>query len=156
MRTNQLIVWLAVICGFGFLSFSVEPDQPPRGDASAPTQVSNVSIFFGTAKVVSLEQLKTNALDTLLQKGHKVPDLAECGITVSVQGAQAGCSVMFFDRGKKWQYLVRYNARGQIAQVWQGEMRHGTVGPNDPKPRVPSGAVKVSPPDSKDQGHKGR
>lgn len=156
MRTNQIVVWLFVTFGFAFLVLSTESDQPLRGKASVPSQVSNVSIFFGTSKVLSLEELKRCTLRTLLAKGHKVPDSAECGISVSVQGPQAGCSVMFFDLDKKWQYLVRYNALGQVAEVWQGEMRHGTVGPNDPKPRVPSGAVKVSPPDSENQEQKGR
>ncbi len=156
MRTNQVIVCLVLAVGLVSLSFSTESDQPLSGDAPAPARLSNVSIFFGTSKVASLEELKKNALSTLLQKGHKVPNSAECGISVGVQGPQAGCSVMFFDTGKKWQYLVRYNALGQVAQVWQGEIRHGTVGPNDPKPTVPSGAVKVSPPDSKNQGQKGR
>jgi hypothetical protein len=156
MRTHQVIFWLVLLLGLAFLSLSGESDKPANGKAAAAVQVTNISIFFGTSKVVSLEELRRSATTTLGTKGHKVPDSAECGISITVQGPQAGCSVMFFDLEKKWQYLVRYNALGQVAEVWQGEMRHGTVGPNDPKPTVPAGAVKVDPPATQDQDQRSR
>jgi hypothetical protein len=52
---------------------------------------------------------------------------------------------MFWDLEAKWKYQVEFNSQGEVSEIWAGPMRHGTVGPNDPLPKVPEGGVKVKP-----------
>jgi hypothetical protein len=124
--------------------------QVTNSRAGNPGEQSNgggteVSVFSGTTRAMTVEELRTNALEVLRVKGYTVPRSARCAINVKVQGGDAGCAVMFFDLEMKRQYLVTFDASGRASEVWGGAMHHGTVGPNDPRPTVPEGAVKVKP-----------
>jgi hypothetical protein len=115
--------------------------QPPLGSVS--NTVPKVSVFFGTNQVMGIEALRTNAVALLQAKGYKVPVSAQCVVNVVTEGPLAGCAVLFFDMANRTHYEVDFNARGQVTQAWGGPIRHYTVGPNDPLPQVPEGAVRV-------------
>jgi len=90
-------------------------------------------------------ELKTNALTALKAKGYTGPMTASCEINVVVLGPKPGCGVMFWDLEAKWKYQVEFNGQGQASDVWAGPIRHGTVGPNDPLPKIPEDGVKAKP-----------
>jgi len=106
---------------------------------------ARVSVFFGSVRAMDVGELKTNALTALKAKGYTVPMTASCAINVVVLGPKPGCAVMFWDLEAKWKYQVEFNGQGQASDVWAGPIRHGTVGPNDPLPKIPEDGVKAKP-----------
>ena len=111
--------------------------------SSAKISEMKVNVFFGTNKVMNVEELRTNAVAALRMKGHTVPESSYCVINVQVQGKQSGCAVMFFDFDANMNYTVVFNAQGEVENVQGGKMRHSrTPGPGDPRPKMPEGGVR--------------
>jgi hypothetical protein len=145
MRFNA-IAWLLIITlPLGVLLAQGRLSSQSSRAESAAGEDTKVSVFFGTTRAMNASELRTNALAALKAKGHTVPQTASCVINITISGPKAGCAVMFWDLEAKWKYQVEFNSQGQVSEVRAGPMRHGTVGPDDPLPKVPEGGVKVTP-----------
>lgn len=117
-------------------------------DGTGPQEIKNetkVSVFFGTTKVLSLGELRTNAVEALKIKHYTVPEPNNCVINVQVQGKESGCVVMFWDHNAKMRYVVTFDAHGNVSNVRSSVIRHGTPAPGDPRPKLPEGGVSVRP-----------
>lgn len=144
MRSNRIVraYFYFGIAGLLFLAMVLSAQQHEASPAHGSVKVS---VFFNTNKVMEIDELRTNAISVLRAKGHVVPQSAECVVNVVVQGKRPGCSVMFFDLKNNWQYLVSFDGQGKVLEVNGGARRHGTVGPNSPRPKVPDGGIIVRP-----------
>lgn len=120
-----------------------EASNRPPDAASQPA--AQISIFFGTNKVATVQELKREAVRALQAKGHQVPASAKCIVNGIVGGREPGCAVIFFDRPARMVYQVLFDERGDVRHVQAGPDRHGTPGPGDPKPEIPQNGVRVKP-----------
>jgi hypothetical protein len=102
-------------------------------------------VFFGTAKALSVEQVRTNAMAALQAKGHTVSESSQCVINIVIQGQEPGCAVLFWDFEAKTSYQVLFNGRGEIAGITGGAIQHAGPPPHGPRPRMPEGGVRASP-----------
>ncbi len=146
MRTTTIarVTFLILFPFVLSLADEVPTNLTPSSPVPAP-DVTKINVFFGTVKVLSVNELRTNAVELLKMKGYAVPDSAKCVINISVKGPDPGCVVMFRDVPTKMIYQVSFNRRGQVSEVWSGPSGHGTPAPNDPRPKVPKGAVPIKP-----------
>ena len=130
-------------------------ERPRLGSASDGKITLNV--FFGTNKVVSVQELRTNALRILESKGYTVPASAECVLNVQVLGHDPGCAVMFVDSARNWLYQVAFDGRAQILAVRAGPIRHRTPRAHGPPPEIPlDGVVLPGPPSTEYPAGEGR
>lgn len=106
---------------------------------------TEISVFFGTNKALTTEELRTNALSVLSKKGYAMPETSKCAINVQVVGKEAGCVVMFWDHNAKMRYVVTFDAHGKVSKVRSSAIRHGTPAPGEPLPKLPEGGVSVRP-----------
>jgi hypothetical protein len=145
MRFNGITWVLLLALSLSFVLAQIRLFAQPSRAQAASGGDAKVSIFFDAVKAMDVGEIRTNALTALKAKGYTVPRGASCVINVAVLGPKPGCAVMFWDLEAKWKYQVEFNSQGEVSEIWAGPMRHGTVGPNDPLPKVPEGGVKVKP-----------
>lgn len=139
-----LVVALAFLTARIVRAQGVASTLPTAGREPATAELK-VSVFFGTRKALSVEELRTNALATLKAKGHLVPETNYCVINVKVQGNDPGCAVLFWDLEGKMTWQVLFNARGEVGHVSGGVVGHGTPAPGERRPKMPTGGVRVKP-----------
>jgi len=146
MRLRQSFLEATVIALLAAGAFSADLTKSglvARGEVK-PAETM-VSVFFGTNVALSVEELKTNALQALSQKGHTISTWDECAVNVKVVGKEPGCAVLFSDQQAKMSYQVLFDARGEVTHVSGVKIRHGTPSPGGPRPVMPEGGVRVKP-----------
>jgi hypothetical protein len=146
MRLRQSFLGATVIALIAAGAFSADLSKSglvSRGEMKQAETMVNV--FFGTNIALSVEELKTNALQALSQKGHTISTWDRCVVNVKVSGKEPGCAVLFWDLQAKTSYQVLFDARGEVSHVSGGKMSHGTPEPGVPRPEMPEGGVRVKP-----------
>jgi hypothetical protein len=90
---------------------------------------------------MEIADLRTNALAALKANGHKIPATASCVVNIGVAGTKTDCAVLFVDSKSHRHYFARFDAQGQVSEVYGGPIRHGTIGPKGLVQTLPKSEV---------------
>jgi hypothetical protein len=89
--------------------------SPQRAPLSGRDARPAVTVFFGTAKAVVVEEMVALGGRHLAHRGVKIDPGGRVVVRVEVQGENAGCSVEFFGKTAESLGKVRFGAQGEIA-----------------------------------------
>ena len=149
MRKPALITTTACLLGLILAPSSRNGGAQTKTAGSAgpaPTpehQTPYVNVFFGSAKALSLDEIRTQAQEALKSSGHKMEDKFHCVVNVMVDGKEPGCAVIFQDPLSNMLYTVGFDKTGQARVLYAGPVRHRTPKFGEPVPGVPEDAVRV-------------
>ena len=104
----------------------------PSAVTRAGTQTStnapatNISVFFGQQKALTIEEIRVAAKKLLKSKGHQIEDSFHCAVNICVLGKDAGCAVVFQDLPRGMLYVVEFSAKGDPTIRYAGPVLHRT------------------------------
>jgi hypothetical protein len=105
----------------------------------------DVSVFFGSARALTIEEIRAEAAAALRTSGHVMEDRFHCVVNVMVDGKEPGCAVIFQDLRSNMLYTVDFDRTGQARVLYARPVRHRTPKFGESVPGVPEGAVRVRP-----------